>query len=190
MTPFFRRHRHFFSTAVFLAAIIGILFYVEPTAIIAAIGVKNMYVAVFLLAIVGGVSAFTATSFYATLFAFSLGGGDPFLLALSSAPGVLIGDYLFWYLGHKGKPIVKPAIEHILEKISRWLSARPAWFIPAGAYLYTGFVPLPGEFLMVTLALVGISFKRILVPTLFGNFTLAFIVSSSASYGISFLDFL
>ncbi|OGZ94967.1 MAG: hypothetical protein A2847_02215 [Candidatus Sungbacteria bacterium RIFCSPHIGHO2_01_FULL_50_25] len=190
MTSFLRRHRHFFSTAVFLAAIIGILFYVEPIKIIAAIGVKNMYVAVFLFAIVGGVSAFTATSFYASLFAFALGGGDPLFLAIFSAPGVLIGDYLFWYLGHKGKPIVKPAIEHILERTSRWLSAKPAWFIPAAAYVYTGFVPLPGEFLMVTLALIGISFKRIFIPTLFGNFTLAFIVSSSASYGISIFGFL
>src|SRR3989338_1293702 len=69
-----------------------------------------------------------------------------------------------------------------------WLLTKPRWFIPVGVYIYTGFLPLPGEFLMVLLALLGISFKRVLIPTLLGNFTLALIVSSSAVYGLAFAD--
>ncbi len=99
-----------------------------------------------------------------------------------------MGDLIFWYLGHKGKAIVKPAIWRVTEKLSSWLLTKPRWFIPVGVYIYTGFLPLPGEFLMVLLALLGISFKRVLIPTLLGNFTLALIVSSSAVYGLAFAD--
>jgi len=187
---FLKRHWRFFAVVSVITGLTIFLFYVHPATIILAIGVKNIYIATFLLAIIGGVSAFTATSFYAALFAFALGGANPFLLALFSAPGVLIGDLIFWYLGHKGKAIVKPAIGRIIEKLSSWLLTKPRWLIPIGVYIYTGFLPLPGEFLMVTLALLGISFKRVLIPTLLGNFTLALIVSSSAVYGITFVKFI
>ncbi len=187
---FLKRHWRFFAVVSVITGLTIFLFYVHPATIILAIGVKNIYIATFLLAIIGGVSAFTATSFYAALFAFALGGANPFLLALFSAPGVLIGDLIFWYLGHKGKAIVKPAIGRIIEKLSSWLLTKPRWLIPIGVYIYTGFLPLPGEFLMVTLALLGISFKRVLIPTLLGNFTLALIVSSSAVYGITFVEFI
>jgi len=185
---FFRRHHRFFSIAIFLGAAIGILYYVDPAHIVAAIGVRNIYAATFLLAVVGGVSALTATSFYAAVFAFALGGANPFLLALFAAPGVLLGDAVFWYLGHHGKAVVRPALGRVTERISRWVAARPPWIVPAGAYLYSGFIPLPGEFLMVALALLGIPFKRILVPTLLGNYTLALIVALSAAYGITFAE--
>lgn len=185
---FVKRHWRFFAIVSILAILTIFLFYVHPSAIVLAIGVKNIYLATFLLAIIGGVSAFTATSFYATLFAFALGGANPFLLALFSAPGVLLGDLIFWYLGYKGKTIVRPAIGRIIEKLSSWLLTKPRWLIPVGVYIYTGFLPLPGEFLMVLLALLGISFKRVWLPTLLGNYTLALIVSSSAVYGLALVD--
>lgn len=187
---FMKRHWRFFVVFCIIAVLTIFLFYVHPSAIVLAIGVKNIYAATFLLAIIGGVSAFTATSFYATLFAFALGGANPFLLALFSAPGVLMGDLIFWYLGYKGKAVVKPAIGRIMEKLSSWLLTKPRWFIPVGAYVYTGFLPLPGEFLMVVLALLGISFTRVWLPTLLGNYTLALIVSSSAVYGLAFANFI
>jgi len=185
---FLKKHWRFFAVVFIITGLTIFLFYIHPAKIILAIGVNNIYIATFLLAIIGGVSAFTATSFYAALFAFALGGANPFLLALFSAPGVLIGDLIFWYLGYKGKAVVKPAIGRIIEKLSSWLLTKPRWLIPIGVYIYTGFLPLPGEFLMVLLALLGISFKRVLIPTILGNFTLALIVSSSAVYGLAFVN--
>src|SRR3989344_5240687 len=185
---FMKRHWHFFAVVSVITGLTIFLFYVHPARIILAIGVNNIYIATFLLAIIGGVSAFTATSFYTALFAFALGGANLFLLALFSAPGVLIGDLIFWYLGYKGKAVVKPVIGRIIEKLSSWLLTKPRWLIPIGVYIYTGFLPLPGEFLMVLLALLGISFKRVLIPTILGNFTLALIVSSSAVYGLAFVN--
>ena len=189
LSSFLSRHRHFFLIVFVIAGAISFFIYVSPTEIVQWVGVKNIYIATFLFAIIGGVSALTATSFYATLFAFALGGANPFFLALISAPGVLIGDFLFWYLGHKGKAIVRPVIGRRIEGVSRWLSGKPRWAVPLGAYLYTGFIPLPGEFLMVTLALIGVPFSRVLIPTLLGNFTLALIVTLGAVYGYSFTDF-
>ena len=185
---FLKKHWRFFAVVFIITGLTIFLFYIHPAKIILAIGVNNIYIATFLLAIIGGGSAFSATSFFAALFAFALGGANPFLLALFSAPGVLIGDLIFWYLGYKGKAVVKPAIGRIIEKLSSWLLTKPRWLIPIGVYIYTGFLPLPGEFLMVLLALLGISFKRVLIPTILGNFTLALIVSSSAVYGLAFVN--
>src|SRR3989344_6286462 len=95
---FMKRHWHFFAVVFIITGLTIFLFYIHPAKIILAIGVNNIYIATFLLAIIGGVSAFTATSFYAALFAFALGGANPFLLALFSAPGALMGDLIFWYL--------------------------------------------------------------------------------------------
>lgn len=168
-----------------LVVVTTLLTYVHPADVVRSIGVENVYLMTFLLGIIGGVSALTATGFYATVFAFALGGANPFLLALFSAPGVFIGDLAFWYLGHKAKAVVEHALDGKLKRSSEWLTTKPAWFIPVGTYLYSAFTPLPGDLLMLVLALSGVSLRRVVIPIILGNYTIALIVSLTAIYGIS-----
>jgi membrane protein YqaA with SNARE-associated domain len=178
-------HRHiikFLSALLIIGGVVWFLSYVEPAEIIERFGERNTYIAVFILAMIGGVSALSAAGFYATLFSLALGGADPFILALFSAPGVLIGDLVFWSLGVQGKYVLEDKYEPSLKKFSSWLAKKPKWFVSAVVYIYTGFTPFPGDFLMVALAVLNYRFRQIFVPTILGNYTLALIVALSARY--------
>ena len=182
MTVRFSSHILRFILAVLvLVGVIGLLSYIGPARIVENLGFENVYLTVFVLAIVGGVSALTAAGFYATVFSLALGGANPFILALFSAPGVLLGDLIFWYLGVEGRRIIENGYGGYLSKFTSWLKTRPKWFTPVVVYVYTGFTPFPGDFLMFALALIKYKFKQIFIPTLLGNYTLALIVSAMAS---------
>lgn len=170
-------------------SVIFVLTRIGPERIIDFLGFDNVYLAVFIFAIVGGVSAFSAAGFYAFLFSLALGGANPFVLALFSAPGVLIGDFIFWYLGVEGRRVVESGYNDYLEKFMVWLNKKPTWFVPVIIYAYTGFTPFPGDFLMFALAITKHKFREIFVPTLLGNYTLAVIVTMSAIWGKSLFIF-
>ena len=182
------RHVGFVAAVLLVTAVTYVVWVAGPERILAWIGVENVYLLTFLFAIIGGVSAFTATSFYAALFAFALGGANPYLLALFSAPGVLIGDLVFWYAGYHGRGLAEESFGQHLQRFSGWLARRPAWFVPIVAYAYTAVAPLPGDFLMIAVALAGYPLKKVLLPVLLGNFTIALIVTLSAVYGIGFVN--
>lgn len=188
MRAFFEKYNKFFLTLLFIASVITLLSLVEPAAIIEKIGAKNVYIVTFLFAIFGGVSAFTATTFYATLFTLALGGANPFILAAFSALGVLLGDFVFWFFGVQGRELASEAIGRPLERFADWLRKKPKLVVQIIIYLYTGFSPLPGDFLMFTLAVLKYRFRDIVLPTLLGNYTLALLVSLSAIYGLPFVD--
>ena len=159
--------------------------FLDPERVILELGIRNVYAITFFLAIVGSVSAFTAAGYYSTLFAFALGGANPFILALISAPGVLIGDLVFWYFGWSGKPIAEAVYRKPLRSILLWVERQPRSLIPIAVYVYTGLTPFPGDLLMISLAVIGYPLRKILIPTILGNFTLALIVSLSATYGVT-----
>jgi len=160
--------------------------FLNPGRVIVELGIRNVYIITFFLAIIGGVSAFTAAGYYSTLFALALGGANPVILAPISALGVLIGDLLFWYLGRAGKPIAETAFSKSLRSTLLWMERQPRSFIPIAVYAYTALTPLPGDLLMVSFAIIGYPLRKILIPIFFGNFTLALIISLSAVYGITF----
>ncbi|MEZ5006902.1 MAG: hypothetical protein R2753_01990 [Chitinophagales bacterium] len=84
---------------LFLVGISIFFVYVKPDEIIKTIGVKNGYMIIAFFALFGGFSAFTSVSFYATVIAFTIGGLNPFLLALVALPGLFIGDSVYYYFG-------------------------------------------------------------------------------------------
>lgn len=166
-------------------AVVATLSYVKAEKIVDILGVSNVYLIVFIFAIIGGVSAFSASSFYATVFSLASTGVNPFMLALFSAPGVLIGDYIFWYIGSSGREAVRVKYnDKFNHKFLLWLNERPKWLVSVVIYIYTGLTPFPGDLLMFILAFMGYKFKQIWIPTLLGNYTLALIVSLLAIYGL------
>ena len=177
--------RHIIKFILALLVLVGVaslLVYVGPEKIIDLLGLENVYLTVFVLGIIGGVSTFSAAGFYATIFSLALGGANPFILALFSAPGVLIGDYIFWYIGVQGRQAINEEYNSYLLKFSSWLRRKPKWFTPVVVYIYTGFTPFPGDFLMFTLAVLNYKFRQIFIPTLLGNYTLALLVSVLGVY--------
>jgi hypothetical protein len=166
---------------VFVIALMALLRLIDVGALVDRIGISNTYMLVFLFSIIGGTSAFTAVSFYATIFTLASAGISPLVIALFSAPGILIGDSLFWYLGVQGRGLAYEAFGKRLARIADYLSRKPKWFVHAFTFAYTGLTPLPGDILMASLAILGYRFKNMFMPILCGNFVLVFIIAKLGS---------
>ncbi len=91
---------------VFILAWSVFLIHYPPEEIVGHLGVNNTYLLVFLLAAIGGVSAFTPTSFYTALVTISLGGVEPVCIAVFASVGLTLGDIVFYVIGKKGKQCV------------------------------------------------------------------------------------
>lgn len=175
------------SFALVFAVLVGVgitLAFISPDEIIEIIGIENSYWVIFLVALLGGVSSFTSTSFFATFATFAAGGSNPFILAALGAIAMMIGDSLFFYLGVRGREALISKHEDKVKKLKDWLEERPEWMIPLIIYVYNGFTPLPADVLMIALALIKYPFKKIVVPMVLGHMTLLTTIGVLAYYGV------
>lgn len=170
---------------IFIVGLSVLLTFVKPEEIIEIIGVKNGYLIIAIFALFGGISAFTSVSFYATLVTFTIGGLNPFILALVSAPSLFIGDSVYYYFGHTLNNLLSPKMLKYTDKIKAFLHRPRVYkFSPILIYLYVGVSPLPPDVLIITLSISKYPYKRMIVPLLLGEITFVLIVSMLAQRGI------
>lgn len=167
-----------------LAAIIGgiaavnlvFLFY-SPDDLVRAIGVENSYLVLFLIAALGGLSSFTSSVYYAAIATFSAGGSIPWLLGIAGGFGLAVSDTIFFFLARKGRDSAGldslPWVKRAMERIERW----PRFVQYLVIYLYLGFTPLPNDFLMVALAVLGFSYWSIIGFVLAGGITVTMLIA-------------
>jgi membrane protein DedA with SNARE-associated domain len=167
--------------------IIGfILLKVGPVQLVNALGPRNSYVAFFLLAMIGGASSFTSSSFYASVPVFAAGGLDPVVMVLLGGPGLAVGDSFFYFLGRRAHEAFLDRYEKRIQRIAEWMMERRR-IMPLIIYLYSGFSPFPGDILMVTLALLNYPYKRAILPMVAGNMTMILLLSLAGVYGVKLL---
>jgi len=170
-----------------VAAWILLLHYLDPTELVASIGVSNGYLVMFLVALFGGVSSFTGVSFIATTLTLSAGGLDPILLALASGVGVSMSDSLFFFIGrHAHHVIESPRLQHLIERSAIWLNDRSKLVVGLCIYLYTAFTPLPTDLLTVVLGITHQPYRYVIVALTLGNITFTYLI---ATLGSGFLAF-
>ncbi|MEX0916910.1 MAG: hypothetical protein WDZ90_00055, partial [Candidatus Paceibacterota bacterium] len=146
-----------------------LLYYYPPQELVALIGARNGYFVMFLVALFGGATSFSATSYFAVLLTLAAGGLNPFLLGIVSGLGVTVGDSLFYYLGSHGRASLgEGRIKTLVLNLSAWLDRKPKWFTPALIYLYAAFTPLPNDFLAITMGLAHRRYITTIVPLVLG----------------------
>lgn len=181
----FMRRNHWILIGVvfFIALWSAALAFIGPQSIVEWIGRDHGYAVAFVIAALGGVSTFTASSFYLTIVTFASGGLKPWLLALVAGTGITIGDSLFFYLGTRGREVLEGRMRRFAEELSEWLKKRPAWVMPLIIFAYTGLTPLPNDILTVGLGLSGYPYKKAILPLWLGNITLTFLLALLAAQG-------
>lgn len=179
----FKKYGPFILVLAVILVVAIVLFYYSPSEIVADIGVKNSYLVLFLLALFGGASTFTSSSFYASIGIFAAGGLDPAIIALSAAPGLIIGDLLYYFLGREANVAFLEKYHKPIQRVSSWFEHRKQ-LTPIFIFIYTGFTPFPGDLLMFFLALIEYPFKKILAPLIIGQFTLIFLIALLAQSGL------
>ncbi|MDW7731329.1 MAG: hypothetical protein SCH66_02740 [Methanolobus sp.] len=167
---------------IFIVAWSVFLIYYPPEKIVGFLGVQNTYLIVFLLAAIGGVSAFTSTSFYAALVTISLGGANPVFLALFASVGLTLGDIVFYTIGKKGKNCVTSNYGKYIDRSLRLVEDVSDTTIIILIFFYS-LTPLPSDILAIVLAILGFPLKKMVPPLIIGNFVLTLILAELAIYG-------
>jgi membrane protein YqaA with SNARE-associated domain len=160
--------------------------YYSPREVVESLGVNNVYLFVFLLAAIGGVSTFTSTTFYSTIVALAAGGADPIFLGLFASIGLTLGDLLFYYVGKKGKGCMPQRYEKYVRRLSELVKDAGDALVAIIIFGYS-LTPLPSDALAITLAVSGYPLKKMVPPLLLGNFVLILIISKLSQIGFEFL---
>lgn len=156
-----------------IAGWITLLAFISPEEIITHIGVTNAYIAIFLLAAIGGLSSITGTSLFAAVATFAAGGADPWLLGLMAGVGIFISDSIFFLIARKGSQTIETRPDGIRERLAHRIERMPTWGVRAGVFAYVGLTPLPNDILMIALAVARVRYQ-IIAPALFiGSITIA-----------------
>lgn len=167
----------FIFLIIFLSSLIYYVLYTGPEQIVSNIGVENTYLILFLIAIFGGVSAFTSTSFYVLFVTFLAGGSNPIILAVVGGIGLSIGDMLFYILGIKGREVMEHTkYEKYISKISKLIDKNSQFVVFLVIYLYISFSPFPKDILSVTLGILNYNVKRLFFAMILGNITHCFVI--------------
>jgi membrane protein DedA with SNARE-associated domain len=177
----------FIGVLVAIIIVSLILFYFNPAEIVAEMGVRNIYAFLFLFALLGGVSSFTSTSFYATVIALSSSGGlDPVTVGVIAGIGMGFGDSMFYLLGQRAYKafFYNERNQRRIEKFLNWLEKKPKWTMPIIIYVYSGFTPFPGDLLMMSLAITGYTYRKAIIPMVLGNITMVTMLGVGTLLGL------
>jgi membrane protein YqaA with SNARE-associated domain len=159
-----------------------LVYYYSPEEIVGWFGVHNIYIFVFLLAMIGGVSTFTSTTFYTTLITIALGGVNTIWVAIFASIGLTFGDMLFYYLGTKSKQCIKGRYASYVLSLTKRIENIGDRIIMLLIFLYS-LTPLPSDIIAIALAIVEFPYQKMIVPLLVGNFTLIVILVELSKYG-------
>ncbi len=176
-----RRVILFLGLAAILLGWLLLWLLVGPDRVVALIGQEHGYLLVLIMAVAGGVSTLTASSYFGLVVTLAAGGLNPFWLALLGGAGVTVGDSLFFFAGRHGRAALPGKWEAFLKRQGRRLQDGPPWAVPLAVLLYAGFTPLPNEFLTVTLGLSGTRYRRIILPLLLGNILVTLLAATTAA---------
>lgn len=179
--------KKFFLFIIFLSLWIFLLSQIDIDFILNRLSANSSYILVFFVALFGGVSVFTSSSYLATLVVLSLGPANPFLLAISAGLALTLGDSLFYYFGTHGRKSLPKNLNKKFNKISIWMSRQPRFLIKGLIYVYTGFTPLPADLLMLFISFSSYPLKKVIVPLFAGNITLVLIIYYTVKRGVDFL---
>lgn len=180
----------FIIFAIFLVALITLLFFINPEEVVNKIGVQNSYLLIFVVSFFGGFSAGGSITFISLLITLAAGGVNPIYLGIISGVSLAIGDMIMFYIGSRGRELVINKWDKKINRVANIFENR-AWLkkiLPYIAYLYIGFTPLPNDILILFLAAIKYPAKRMNVVIILGDISFTLLLAILASNGITYLS--
>jgi len=152
----------------FLSLSFYLFIFSSPEKLTSFIGVENAYALIFILAFLGGMSTFNGVPYHLVLITLATGGLDPFMLGLSTAAGVMLGDSVSYYLGYQGSAIIPGTLNNIFQKV-RGLALRHPKVLPLFFFLYGAISPFSNDFIVISMGMARYPYWRVMVPLGLGN---------------------
>ncbi len=149
----------------------------SPVEMVGILGLRNSYLIVFFVSLIGAFTSFTTLTTYPVVVAMAAGHPHPFAIGVVAGLGLSAGDILFYYFGFAARELAGGSLEKRLEKILQRLTRLPQIAIQAFIYFYVAFTPFPNNLLTGILAFTGYPFRKVVVPLVLGDITLPALVA-------------
>lgn len=162
-----------------------LLNFYTPEQIVTILGVHNVYIFVFLLAIIVGVSVFTTTLFYTSLVAISFGGVNLVWVSLLASLGLLSGDLVVYYFSKTGSQCVPEKYEGIIVRLIKWTKKYSDNKIILLIFLYS-LAPLPSDAISIFLGISSFPIRKMVLPLVLGKFIMIFVLLELVTLGYNF----
>lgn len=141
---------------------------IPSASIVEYVGTDNIYLFMFLIALIGSLSTFASIPYPLILISLVSAGGSPLILGLASAMGVIISDTLMFFSVKRGKAIMSESLQASITYVGTVFTKYPALVMP-GLFVYGTVSPLSNDFAVTVFSLMNYSVLRVLVPLALGN---------------------
>ena len=171
---------------VFLVGLFSLLYFVSLEEVVEKIGVGNGYLIAFIVSFFGGFSAGGSISFIIVLITCVAGGLNPLYLVIVAGISLVIVDLLMFYIGSKGRDLIKGRLHKGLVNVAEFFKKRQ-WLnktIPFIMYAYIGLTPFPNDIIILFLAMIKFPAKKIYLPIILGDLTFTLTVTLLTAQGI------
>lgn len=142
--------------------------YVEQSAAAQSLVERFGYIGMLVVTIVTGLNVFvpipaaTFTPIYEAA-GFSL----PSIIAVLVI-GTLIADIIGYFIGVGGRQLAEERYQGLERRLTRF-ATQHGRYVPLLTFLWVAFMPLPNEFVVIPLGVVGIPFRSLILPLILGN---------------------
>ena len=181
-----KRYSIFFLVISVLLGVYLLFSHIDSKIVVEMVGAENVYLVIFLIAAVGGVSTFGSTAFFTTMLAFSAGGeASPLLLGLAGGFGIFLSDSIFFHLALYGRKSIPKEWKTKVNAFATKARKTSDWIVLPSVYAYLGLSPLPNDLLMVVLVLAKYTYLRIAPVLLLASITLATLTAYAGNFWAS-----
>jgi membrane protein DedA with SNARE-associated domain len=181
------KYKSFIFLLVFVISWSVVLYFINPQKIVDFIGINNGYVVGFLISLLGGVSVASSGVIYTMLATLVAGGLNFVILGIVIGIGASIGDMVMFFVGMKGKTSLEKKFKNFFANYDKWLKKVPKPVIYLFVFIYTAFIPLPNDIILVPLGLAGYSFKKIFMFVFAGNLVFMIVLGYLSLKGSAYL---
>ena len=126
------------------------------------------YGGILLISIIAGLNLFVPIPAGAFTPIYVAAGFPLLLIILTITIGTTIGDSISYLIGVGGRHITKHAHPTLQTKMQSFAHRHHHLVLPL-VFLYSAFSPFPNELILIPLAIIGIRYRVLLVPLLFGT---------------------
>lgn len=162
-----KTYAQLFGIFSYLAVILW-LYLLTPEQIIAALGIQNSYLLLFVMAFIGGISTFVVIPYVFVMVGLAFGGLDPFVLGFIAATGEALGDCTSYWLGRYMSGVLPPVTHRWLDRLITLYSKKPR-LLPLFCFCYGAFIPFSNDFVTIPMGMSRYSFWKTMLPLWLGN---------------------
>jgi len=159
--------------------IIAVLLTVTTVALFAAQFIENStaaqaiiselgYGGVILIAIIAGINVIVPIPAVTLTPIFTTAGLLLPWIILSLTVGTIIADYIGYLFGHWSRTHIYKSYPSAVAYIEKIYIHHPRLIVPL-VFLFSAFIPLPNEVLVIPLALLSVRWRLMILPLFFGN---------------------